>query len=229
MFRPGQRAFCPVASTPAAHGRDSAAPRRHRREPNLTIASLLRSAGKRFAQAARFLRACPAGSSCTSSLATPAPVQTAPRTRGTAPPHPSSRGCPHPASTYQPGDPIATGSRAPPGPAGLTRNQGLTGARQQTPAHDTSEGVVRRLNAPTGKADAITGLSARRYAHGPHCGHPLVIGDIFVFNARAHPDTVTGGASTSRQSPGATANGKLGPLSIVLSRRTSVVFPTLGL
>jgi len=64
----------------------------------------LRTGGNRFAQAARVLHACPAGSSCTSSLATPAPVQTPPRARGTAPPHPSSRGCPHAAGTWQPGD-----------------------------------------------------------------------------------------------------------------------------
>ena len=49
-----------------------------------SVASLLRTGGNRFAQAARVLHARPAGSSCTSSLATPTPVQTPPRARGTA-------------------------------------------------------------------------------------------------------------------------------------------------
>src|SRR5258708_35148044 len=55
-------------------------------------------------------------------------------------------------------------------------------------------------------------------------GEWVVIGDLFVFNARAYPETVTACASTFRESPGATAHGKLGPLSIVLNRRTGLVF-----
>src|SRR5258708_39637931 len=59
-------------------------------------------------------------------------------------------------------------------------------------------------------------------------GEWVVIGDLFVFNARAYPETVTACASTVRESPGGAAHGKLGPLSIVLNRRTGLVFLDSG-
>ena len=58
----------------------------------------------------------------------------------------------------------------------------------------------------TGKADAITRLSARRYAHGPRCGHPLVIGRESVGSASgaASPMMIWRGRRVRGLGPGLT-------------------------